>query len=496
MKTPTDPIKFFSHLRWLDGQPLLDVIEPYRQRIFSEALYTLDANGTPRYNLVLAGRAKKNWKSADLVLAALYRLLAWPSPLGNQCYILANDKGQAADDLELCKKIIAANKVLKAEVKVGKDIITRRDGGGFLEVLPGQDVAGAHGKTYSFCGFDEIHNYKDYGLFESLAPDPHRPDALVWITSYASLFNRRGIPLFDLCQKGREGTDPRMYFSWYSGDYVSDPLEEIELADSPEAKANPSTLPEGYLAQQKSRLPAHRYRRLHLNLPGAPEGAFLDGNIIEGSIGTHTILPPQSGLFYRAFCDMSGGSSDDATLSIAHAEDGRVVVDGVWSQGQRPPFDPRKAVNLFVSILKDYGIAKVTGDSYAGITFKSDFESKGVAYEPCPLPKSALYEVLEVELNSGRVLLPESETMLKQLLMLIMKGGKIDHPAGEHDDYANSVAGSIYVAKAVQPMTSEEFKKGTFTISRAEATARYEPGGGGGDDYIPKRSKPDPRWDW
>lgn len=498
MKTATEPLKFFSHLKWLDGRPLLDVVELYRQRIFTEALYTLDAEGVPKYNLVLAGRAKKCWKSADLVLAALYRLLAWSSPLGNQCYILANDKGQANDDLELARKIIKANKVLRDEVKVGKDIITRRDGDGFLEILPAQDVSGAHGKTALFLGFDEIHGsaYRTYDLFEALALDPHRLDALMWITSYASLYNRKGIPLYDLFQKGKEGKDPRMFFSWFSGDYVSDPLEEIELGDTPEAKANPSTLPEGYLTSQKSRLPAHRYRRLHLNMPGAPEGAFLDGNVVEAAIGTHKILPYQTGLFYRAFVDMSGGTSDDATLAIAHAEEGRTIVDGIWNQGHRPPFDTSKAITLFASILKTYNISKVTGDNYAGDTHKNTFVGHGIAYEPCPLPKSALYEVLEVELNSGRVVLPDEETMLRQLLQLVLKGAKIDHPSGEHDDFANGVAGAVYVAKAVAPMTKEQFREGSMTISRAEATARYEHEGGGGDDYIPKRSKPDPRWDW
>src|SRR3972149_8793696 len=110
MKTiPTDPIKFFSHLSWIGGSPLLDVREPYRRKIFTEALFTLNDDGLPRYNLVVAGRAKKNWKSADLVLAALYALLTF-SPSGNECYLLANDEDQAGDDLRLAKKLVAINR--------------------------------------------------------------------------------------------------------------------------------------------------------------------------------------------------------------------------------------------------------------------------------------------------------------------------------------------------------------------------------------------------
>jgi hypothetical protein len=100
------------------GSSPLDVIEPYRKRNFIDALYTFREDGRPCYNLVLTGRGKKNWKSADLILAAIYRLLAWESPQGNDCFLLANDEGQAGDDLKLAKKPIAANPLLDRGVIV------------------------------------------------------------------------------------------------------------------------------------------------------------------------------------------------------------------------------------------------------------------------------------------------------------------------------------------------------------------------------------------
>lgn len=440
-----DPIKFFNRLEWLDGSPLLDVIEPYRQRIFSEALYSFDGD-RPRYNLVLTGRAKKNWKSADLVLAALYRLLVWESPLGNQCFILANDEGQAADDLTLAKKLIKVNPVLKREVKVKTNVIERIDGEGFLEILPAGDVAGTHGKTFLYCGFDEIHEYRGWDLLEAMQLDPHRPDAMTWITSYNSLYSYKGAPLFDLIQQGKADQDPRMYFSWYGADYCTDP--EYALKEMPEDRANPSNLPEGYLEQQKRRLPTHKFRRLHLNMPGSPEGAYFAPEKVEGAVGDYKILSPQPKQFHRAFVDMSGGSGDDATLSIAYHDGERVKVCGVWNQGQRPPFDPRKAVSLFSTICKSYGVAHVIMDRYAGETFRQDFASHGISAEVCPVPKSSLYEAMEIELNTDRVSLPDDALLIKQLLTLVMKGGKIDHPSGEHDDLANVVAGVTYYSKS------------------------------------------------
>jgi hypothetical protein len=94
MKTQVTSLKFFAHLRWLDGTPLLDHIEQYRRDIFAKALDSFDAHGRPLYSMVLSGRAKKNWKSCDLILAALFVLVIRRSVQGSDGFILANDADQ------------------------------------------------------------------------------------------------------------------------------------------------------------------------------------------------------------------------------------------------------------------------------------------------------------------------------------------------------------------------------------------------------------------
>ncbi len=440
------PLKFFSLLKWIDGRPLVDVIERYRQRIFEQALYSFDEDGRPTYNLVLAGRGKKNWKSADLILVGLYRLLAWKSASGNQCYCLANDLDQAKDDLELAKKIVKANRILAGAVTVRQRIIERKDGQGFLEILPAQDIAGTHGKSYLFVGYDELHSYKTWDILEALQPDPHRPDALQWITSYASIYHKPGVPLFDLCAAGWRGEDPRMLFSWYASDRTTDP--DFENA-SPEDKANPSRnswQDPNYLEQQQRRLPAHKYRRLHLNLPGLPEDSAFTAEMVMGAVERGVkVRPPEDGIDYCAFVDMSGGSHDDATLGIAHRDqEGRAILDRIMNQGQRPPFDPRKAVERFAGVLKDYRISSVVGDRYAGETFREDFRGHGIEYNVSKLTKSQLYESLEPRLNAHEVVLLDHPLLESQLLALMWRGGKIDHPMGEHDDFGNAVAGVVW----------------------------------------------------
>jgi hypothetical protein len=174
-------LEFYGALKWLDGRPLLDTMADYRRRLHTAALDTFDENGLPAFNFVLAGRAKKNDKTTDISLAALYKLVIPRSVQGNDGYLIANDEDQAGDDLDLIKKLIAVNPQLRAEVNVFKREVKRKDGRGTLRILPARDVVSLHGKQGNYIGFDEIHGYKTYDLFEALAPDPTRRDALTWV---------------------------------------------------------------------------------------------------------------------------------------------------------------------------------------------------------------------------------------------------------------------------------------------------------------------------
>jgi hypothetical protein len=441
-------LQFFAALRWLDGRPLLDTIEPYRRDVFTKVLDERRPDGTPVYNLAVIGRAKKNWKSADLVLAGLYCLLIRRAPQGNGGFIVASDEDQAGDDLDLAKRLVAANPDLAAEIEPLTKELRLRDGSGALRILPGKDIAGSHGKTGSFIGHDEIHTAKTWDLFEALQPDPTRPDALQWVTSYASIYNTPGAPLHDLMAIGKAGTDPRMLFSWYSGDLCTDPaFAELE----PELRANPSinSWPEGraYLDQQRRRLPTSKYRRLHLNLPGAPSGAFFDqASVLAAIVSGRRALPPEAVHRYCAFVDMSGGSNDDACLAIAHRQDRRIVVDLVEKQAGGVPFNPRHAIVKFARILREYRCASVTGDAYAGQTFRRDFEEREIGYRVTPLSASEAYEALEPKLNAGEIELPDLPILTEQLLCLVQRGAKVTHESGSHDDHACAVAGVVAVS--------------------------------------------------
>jgi hypothetical protein len=464
---PPDPRRFLGVMRGFDGRPLLETLvgsEAYRAKILIDALGTLEpveAGGRkvmrPKFNRVLTSRGKKNYKSTDLCIAALFCFLAVPSDAGNDSAIVANDLTQAKDDLAIVKKLIELNPMLSREVRAYTKEIRRRDGKGTLTVLPAKNVASLHGKSFLFIGYDEIWGYRDYAIFEALAPDPNRLDVREWIASYASIYAKPGVPIFDFLQAARAGSDPRLFCSWYSADFTTDPV----FADKPpEERANPSMASwrnPSYLPEERRRLPSSRYRRLHLNLQGQPEGAaFAAEHVLASIVQGRRRLPYEPGRRYVAFVDMSGGSNDDATFAIAHRDTaGREVLDLVMSQGRRPPFNPRDAVTRFAEACSEYQLTSVTGDAYAGETFRRDFEAAGIHYTVSTKSASDLYEEFEPRLNAGEVELLDCPELQEQLLTLVWLGGKITHERGAHDDWANAAVGAL----------NSTMKAGTLQIS-------------------------------
>lgn len=233
----------------------------------------------------------------------------------------------------------------------------------------------------------------------------------------------------------------------------------------------------GYLDQQRVRLPTHKFRRLHLNLPGAPDAAAFDGDRVMAAIVTgRKRLSREDRRRYNAFVDMSGGSNDDAVLAIAHWEaDRRVaVLDVLMSQAGRAPFNPRDAVRKFAAELKAWRISRVTGDRYAGETFRRDFEAEGIVYVVADQTKSELYEAFEPRLNAGEVELLDDGKLQEQLLTLVICGSKIDHLPGDHDDYTNGACGAIVMAGQPGAMwISDETLMQAATIRRYDYTGRY-----------------------
>jgi hypothetical protein len=60
------------------------------------------------------------------ILAGLYKLLITEAPQGSDVLLVANDEGQAGDDLDLAKKLVRVNPVLVSELQIMHKAIRRK----------------------------------------------------------------------------------------------------------------------------------------------------------------------------------------------------------------------------------------------------------------------------------------------------------------------------------------------------------------------------------
>ena len=448
MNEQVDPNRFWERLQWIDGRPLPVVMEDYRRDILRRGVYSFRPDGSPLYRRILTGRAKKNSKSSDAVLASLYKLIVWrpEGNKGNECFFVASDIGQANDNLDLTKKLIRCNPVLDGELVIKADTIERRDGRGFLTILPAQNAPGLHGKTYLFLVIDELHTQKNYDVLQALEIDRTRPDAQQWFASYASLYRHAGVPLVDLQKQHEAQSDPRLFVSWYAGTCE-------EACPSLNGPLGP-TMED--IEDARRSLPSWIFRRLYENLGGQPDGAAFDYENIEAAIvKDRKVLPPQDGIAYTAFTDFGAGGSDDSTLGIAHADaQGRVILDCLVDQGPRDKktYSPEIAVVKFAEILKQYRCLSVVGDSFAKKWPQDAFTKFGITYLVSDKNRSDIYAAFEPMLNGGLVDLLDIPKLTQQLVGLVRKGVKIDHGSNsaDHDDWSNSAAGCLVLARVPQ----------------------------------------------
>jgi len=162
-------------------------------------------------------------------------------------------------------------------------------------------------------------------------------------------------------------------------------------------------------------------------------------------------LPPDTTHRYVAFLDAAQGSrsGDSMTLAIAHADEGRGVLDCVIER--RPPFNPLDVLTtLFAPALQRYGISTVVGDQVSKGFVEAALAVNGIRFQLATWDKSRIYLQLLNLVNSRAVELLDVSVLRLQLLALqryAMSGGKdrIDHPKGRqaHDDVANACAGAL-----------------------------------------------------
>jgi hypothetical protein len=153
---------------------------------------------------------------------------------------------------------------------------------------------------------------------------------------------------------------------------------------------------------------------------------------------------------YVGFLDPAGGTGTDSmTMAIAHAENGRAVLDVV--RETRPPFSPEATVAEFAQMFKAYGLTEVTSDRYAGSWPTEAFRKVGVTVKPSERTRSEIYLAALPMIMSGQVEILDNSRLLKQLGSLERRKGRqgkdsVDAPPRQHEDVANSACGALVLA--------------------------------------------------
>jgi hypothetical protein len=165
------------------------------------------------------------------------------------------------------------------------------------------------------------------------------------------------------------------------------------------------------------------------------------------------------------------------TMAIAHAENGRAVLDLV--REIRPPFSPEAEVGDFAKTFQAYGLTEATSDRYAGSWPVDAFRKHGITLKPSERTRSEIYLAALPMIMSGQVELLDHPRLLKQLGSLERRKGRqgrdsVDAPPRQHEDLANSSAGAVVLAGLTRPR-DPDFVKMCFSIGADEPRWREAP---------------------
>jgi hypothetical protein len=354
---------------------------------------------------------------------------------------LANDRTQARVVLRYVRGLFEAVEGLHG--------IVERETPESLELSNGVEISimtnslrAVRGRTVAFACLDECAFYRsddcanpDVETFNALRPGMATiPDAM--LVGISSPYKKSGL----------------LYSRWK--DYYGRDDDGILVVRAASQVLNP-TLDQAIVDEAMERDAASAKAEYFAEWRDDISG-FIDADLIESCIERGLERrPPQSGVSYKAFVDISGGRSDSAVIAVGHLGRDRIVLDLIGER--KAPFSPESVVGEFASILRSFGLGSVTGDDYAAEFRNERFSAHGVRYELSELNRSEIYLNCLPALTSGQVDLLDNRRMVAQFAQLERRTSRagrdtIDHPQHGHDDISNSVAGVIVLLATKKQM--------------------------------------------
>jgi hypothetical protein len=419
-----------------------------------KAAYALPLNETERqiFNKIAGGRqpptkrvrevwidaGRRGGKSEQAAAVAIHSALFVKHKLSRgetgMVLVIAGTRDQAKVVFGFIRDFLDFAPALRREVvNVTKEEITLRNG--IVIAVHSNSFRTVRGRTLVAAIFDEVSFWRD----ENSAT----PDVEVYRAVLPSLATTNGILIGISTPFRRLG----LLFQKYRDHFAQNDNDILVLKGSTQT-FNP-TLDDATIAAQRAADPSGAMSEWDAEFRD-DLATFLDDRLIEAAIehGRPLELPPQPVGYYKAFADASGGGArgDAYSIAIGHKEGALFVVDLV--RAVPGPFDPFAVTKEFAELCQQYRVTTVTGDRWGKEWVQLAWRGTGIAYVQSALAKSDIYLECIPLFSRGLVRLPDHPKLLRELRLLHLQrhsGGRqsVDHPKGEHDDFANACCGVL-----------------------------------------------------
>jgi phage terminase large subunit-like protein len=435
------PLPFIEDMVILEDGNLIKLQEWQREVI--KKAFVRDKNGRLKFNIILLSVPKKNGKTTMMSACLLWALFAHTP--NAEVYCLSGDKDQARIAFDKVAKMIMRNPLLRDSCKVMKNEIYVPESDSIFRVLS-TDAPGNHGNLASFVGIDELWQFEGSkekagrDLWYAMTHSPTR-ESVTMITTYAG--SDTNSLLYELYDRGMKKEDPRQYTFWSEENLAS----WIDLE---------------YLEQQRMRLPASVYQRLHENKWVGGENSFFTREDIMQC--RDEFLKPkikgEEGNQYFYGCDL--GLVKDRTVSIILHQDkeGMVYVDSIsmWSGSRN---DPVKIADIEEDMLwatQNFPKLKIIVDPW---NLKGTIErlKQHCRIEEFTFTSSNVEKLsrnLYYFIHNGFVKFFPCKELERELLSLNLEqrsyGYRFDHPSSQFSDHAMALSMAlIQVATTKKP---------------------------------------------
>ncbi len=438
-----NPLPFIEDMVVLEDGKLI-VLEEWQREVIRKA-FVRDKSGKLKFNIILLSVPKKNGKTTMMSACLLWALFAHTP--NAEVYCLSGDVQQGKIAFDKVSKMIMRNPLLRDSCKVMRNEIIVPETDSVFRVLS-SDSPTNHGVNASFVGIDELWQFEGSKekagreLWYAMTHSPTR-EAVTMITTYAG--SSELSLLGELYHRGMNKEDPRQFTFW----------SEDNLA---------SWINDEYLEQQRMRLPASVFQRLHQNKWVGGENSFFTREDVMQC--RDEFLKPRfkgkEGVQYFYGCDL--GLVKDRTVSLILHQDkeGMVWVDSIkmWQGNKNDPVKIADIEEDMILATQNFPKLRIVCDPW---NLKGTIErlKRHCRIEEFTFTSGNVEKLsrnLYYFIHNGLIKFFPHKELERELLSLNLEqksyGYRFDHPSSQFSDHAMALAMALMQVASVRKPTA------------------------------------------